>query len=384
MSSLPLPSPEALAHSTRLAEVIRTEIVHAGGWLGFDRFMHLALYAPGRGYYSSGPEKFGVSGDFITAPEISPLFGRCVAHQAAQVLQAVGGDVLELGAGSGKLAADVLVELNRLNCLPQQYLILEVSAALRERQNQLIHSTLPLHLAQKVVWLDELPATFTGMILGNEVLDALPVHLVVWQPQGPSERGVALEGEHFAWRDRPLEHGPLLEAALTLEMPPGHMAEIGLPAHRLVTSLAYMLEQGIALLLDYGFPRREFYHPHRAQGTLMCHYRHQAHDNPFVYPGLQDITAHVDFTAVAEAAVDGGAALLGYTSQTQFLINCGITQLLSEISPADAAAYLPLAAQAQKLLSPAEMGELFKAIAFGKGMPTPLLGFASGDKRYTL
>jgi SAM-dependent MidA family methyltransferase len=384
MSSLPHPAPEALSHSARLAGLIRTEIDAAGGWLGFDRFMTLALYAPGLGYYSAGLEKFGFDGDFVTAPEISPLFGRCLARQAAQVLGTAGVDVLELGAGSGKLAVAMLAELERLKCLPQRYLILEVSASLREAQKNKINSKLPLRIAQKVTWLDALPEVFTGLVLGNEVLDALPAQLVVWHESGASERGVAVENGQFVWRDRPLSQGRLFEAARALALPPGHVSEISLAAGGLTASLAGMLERGVVLMLDYGFPQREYYHPQRAQGTLMCHYRHHAHDDPFLYPGLQDITTHVDFTAVAEAAVAQGASLLGYASQTQFLINCGITDLLAQVLPEDAAAYLPLAAQAQKLLSPAEMGELFKAVAFGKGFDDLLLGFASGDKRRTL
>jgi SAM-dependent MidA family methyltransferase len=383
MSSLPPPSPEALAHSACLAEAIRHEIAQAGGWLSFARYMELALYAPGLGYYSAGAEKLGEGGDFVTAPEISTLFGRCVARQAAQVLAAVGGSVLELGAGSGKLAVDVLNELDRLGQLPERYCILEVSGDLRARQQRLIQANLSPALAERVSWLDVLPEAFTGVVLGNEVLDAVPVHLVAWKGEGLYERGVGFEDGRFVWRDRALTQGPLLEAASQLDVLPEHLSEISLAASGLVMSLARMLEKGAVILVDYGFPRREFYHPHRAQGTLMCHYRHQSHDDPLIYPGLQDITAHVDFTAAAEAAVDGGASLMGYCSQTQFLINCGITSLLSEVSPNDAAAYLPLAAQAQKLLSPAEMGELFKAIAFGKGLQ-PLLGFAGGDKRHTL
>ena len=389
MPSLPLPSSEALAHSAKLAALIRTEIDAAGGWLGFDRYMALALYAPGLGYYSAGLEKFGVDGDFVTAPEISPLFGRCLARQAAQVLGAAGGDMLELGAGSGKLAVDVLTELDRLERLPERYLILEVSASLRETQKERINSRLPLRISQKIEWLDALPESFTGMVLGNEVLDALPTHLVAWHEagvgeRGVGERGVAVEDGRFVWRDKPLHEGRLFEAAYGLALPPGHVSEIGLAAGSLMGSLAGMLDRGVVLMLDYGFPRREYYHPQRAQGTLMCHYRHHAHDDPFLHPGLQDITTHVDFTAAAEAAVAQGASLLGYATQTQFLINCGITNLLAEVSPADVATYLPLAAQAQKLLSPAEMGELFKAIAFGKGMEQPLIGFVRGDKRHTL
>jgi SAM-dependent MidA family methyltransferase len=384
MTSLPQPTPEALAHSANLTALIQSEIEAAGGWLGFDRYMHLALYAPGMGYYSAGLEKFGEGGDFVTAPEISPLFGRCLARQAAQILAVTSGNILELGAGSGKLAIDMLKELDRIGQLPEQYLILEVSAYLCEKQKNTINAELPLHISQKVVWLDAMPTRFVGLVLGNEVLDALPVHLVAWHDTGICERGVAIENSQFAWRDQPVTSGPLFEAARALALPAGYVAEIPLAADGLMCSLSSMLETGVILMLDYGFPRREFYHAHRAQGTLMCHYRHQAHDNPFVYPGLQDITAHVNFTAVAEAAVGQGATLQGYTSQTQFLINCGITDFLSEISPADVAAYLPLAAQAQKLLSPAEMGELFKAIALSKTYDESLLGFARGDKRHTL
>lgn len=384
MTALPQPTPEALAHSADLTALIQSEIETAGGWLGFDRYMHLALYAPGLGYYSAGLEKFGEGGDFVTAPEISPLFGRCLARQAAQILAITGGNLLELGAGSGKLAIDMLKELDRIGQLPEQYLILEVSAYLCEKQKNTIYAELPLRLSQKIVWLDAMPTTFTGMVVGNEVLDATPVHLVAWHDNGISERGVAIKNGQFVWHDQPLTGGPLFDAARELSLPAGYVGEIPLTADGLIASLSAMLEKGVILMLDYGFPRREFYHPHRAQGTLMCHYRHQAHDDPFVYPGLQDITAHVNFTGIAEAAVGQGATLLGYTSQTQFLINCGITDFLSEISPADVAAYLPLAAQAQKLVSPAEMGELFKAIALSKAYNEPLLGFARGDKRHTL
>lgn len=384
MSSLPPPSPEALAHSAALDALIRDRIAEAGGWLPFDRYMELALYAPGLGYYSAGLEKFGSGGDFVTAPEISSLFGRCVARQAAQVLACTGGDILELGAGSGQLAVDLLLELEKRDALPARYLILEVSAHLRETQKNKISSALPAELAQKVSWLETLPQQFVGFIVGNEVLDALPVALVRATADGLVQRGVMAQEKGCIWSERPLEDGPLYEAAAALALPPGHLTEICLAAGGLVASLCQMLQHGVALLLDYGFPRREYYHPQRAQGTLMCHYRHHAHDDPLVHPGLQDITAHVDFTLAAEAALANDAALLGYTSQTQFLINCGITDLLGEISPTDLNAYLPLAAQAQKLLSPAEMGELFKAIAFGKFQETPLMGFMRGDKRHSL
>ncbi len=346
--------------------------------------MSLALYAPGYGYYSAGSAKFRSAGDFVTAPEVSSLFGRCLASQIAQVLARTGGSILELGAGSGRLTIDVLTELDRLGELPEHYLVLEISADLRNKQKELAISSIPLHLSQKITWLDDLPQTFTGVILGNEILDALPAHIVYWHENGICERGVTTDAGRFVWQDRPLTHGALHDAAKALEVTPNYLSEINLAAEGMIASLVRMLTCGIILMLDYGFPRGEYYHPQREQGTLMCHYRHHAHDDPFFYPGLQDMTTHVNFTAVAEAAIAHGATLLGYTGQAQFLINCGITKLLEEVSPSDMAAYLPLATQAQKLLSPAEMGELFKAIALGKCYDHTLSGFERGDKRHTL
>jgi len=379
MAPLPAPSADAQRHSDALAELIRAEIAADGGWLSFARYMELALYAPGLGYYSAGARKLGAEGDFVTAPELSALFGRTLARQAAQVLGECGGDILELGAGSGKLAADLLGELEIRGALPERYRILDVSADLRQRQQALLESRLP-HLAGRVEWLDELPQRFTGLILGNEVLDALPAHLVAWRGGKIFERGVALEDGEFAWEDRPADNPALLAATANIAAPDGYLSEICLAAPALMRSLAERLERGAMLFLDYGFGAAEYYHPQRRQGTLMCHYRHHAHDDPFYLPGLQDITAHVDFSAVAEAGVDAGLDFLGYTSQAHFLINCGITDLLAQVPAEDAAAYLPLSKQAQKLLSPAEMGELFKAVALGRGIAAPLAGFARGDK----
>lgn len=384
MTSLPPPSAEQLAHSAEVAAAIRAEIAISGGWIGFARYMELALYAPGLGYYSAGMQKFGAGGDFVTAPEISPLFGRTLARQVAQVLRVAGGDVLELGAGTGRLAVQVLTELQRLEALPERYCILEVSAHLRALQSETVQRELPPELAARVQWLDALPVAFTGCVLGNEVLDALPVQLVARRADGLHERGVGVEGEAFVWRERAIESVALRTAAQALALPPDYVTEICLALPALIASLAAMLQWGAMLWIDYGFPRREYYHPQRSGGTLMCHYRHHAHDDPLSYPGLQDITAHVDFTAVAEAGVAHGLQVLGYAAQAQFLINSGITDLLAQVSPSDAATYLPLAAAAQKLLSPAEMGELFKVIALGKALDQPLLGFVRGDKRHAL
>ncbi len=375
---LPGPSDDARRHSDRLSETIRREIDAADGWIGFARFMELALYAPGQGYYVAGAAKFGGEGDFVTAPEISPLFARTLARQIAELLERSGGDVLELGAGSGKLATDLLLELRSLGCLPRRYLILEISPQLAQRQQSTIARRLP-ELATRIEWLTALPEDIEGVVIANEVLDALPVHLVAWHQDGLYERGVAWE-DAFSWSERPLPAGALHDAAEVAGVESGYISEISLVAPALVRTLSGALRKGALLLIDYGFGRREYYHPQRSTGTLMCHYRHRAHDDPFFWPGLQDLTAHVEFTAVAEAGIDAGLHLLGYTTQAQFLINCGITQLLEQ-KPADAAG-LPFALTAgvQKLLSPAEMGELFKVIALGRGIDGPLIGFASGDK----
>ncbi|HQS56993.1 MAG: hypothetical protein B7Y56_01515 [Gallionellales bacterium 35-53-114] len=379
MSSLPLPSPEAQQHSRQLCELIHHDIALQDGWIPFSRFMELALYAPGLGYYSAGASKFGAAGDFITAPELSPLFGRTMARQLADIIALSSPHILELGAGSGKLALDILGELERLEQLPASYSILEVSADLRERQQALLHKHLP-HLFERVQWLDVLPAQISGAVIANEVLDALPVHLVRWSDTRIFERGVASKGSNFIWEERLPENPALLELTRQINVPDDYLSEISLTARGLVSSLCERLSNGALMFIDYGFGAREYYHPQRSTGTLMCHYRHQAHDDPFFLPGLQDITAHVDFTAVAESAIDHGAHLLGYTTQAHFLINGGITELIKDISPDNLAAYIPLSAQIQKLTSPAEMGELFKVIALGKGIDAPLRNFLSGDK----
>lgn len=375
-STLPQPSPEAIEHSLALAELIAAEIAAAGGWIPFTRYMELALYAPGFGYYAAGSAKFGSAGDFVTAPQISRLFGQTLARQAAQVLRATGGDLLEIGAGTGRLATDLLSELERLGALPRHYCILEVSPDLRDRQAALLREAVP-ELAGRVRWLEHLPHDFTGLVMANEVLDAMPCHLVAWRAEGVFERGLAVEGGRFAWRERPAE-GELKSVAAAIAVPTGYVSEISLAARGFVKSFGARLARGVLLLIDYGFGAGEYYHPQRSAGTLMCHYRHHAHDDPFWLPGLQDITAHVDFSAVALAARSVGLDLLGYTSQASFLVNCGITEVLSQTPADDAAAYLPLASQAQKLLSLAEMGELFKVFAAGRGIAEPLLGFSRG------
>ncbi|MDH4234912.1 MAG: SAM-dependent methyltransferase [Gallionella sp.] len=377
-ATLPAPSPEAASHSTRLAEFIRRDIAAQGGWISFARYMEFALYAPGLGYYTAGSHKLGEAGDFITAPELSPLFGRALVRQVAEIMAASTPHILELGAGGGKLAADMLAELEALGNLPDSYTILEVSADLRARQQTLLREKLP-HLMDRINWLDELPASFSGAIIANEVLDALPVHLVHWHDSALTERGVGVSANGFFWEERDIRDAVLLNAARKIIVPDDYVSEICLAAYGLINSLAQRLDQGAMLFIDYGFGAREFYHPQRSCGTLMCHYRHHAHDDPFFLPGLQDITAHVNFTAIAECGIDAGLELIGYTNQAFFLINCGIAELLQGASPENIHDYLPLSAQLQKLTSPAEMGELFKVIALGKNIAQPLCGFTRGD-----
>ena len=382
-TALPIPSPEAAEHSARLCEFICRDIAQQGGWISFARYMELALYAPGLGYYTAGAHKFGEAGDFVTAPELSPLFGRTLARQTAEIMAASAPHVLELGAGSGKLAADMLGELERTGSLPDSYAILEISADLRARQQALLQERLP-HLMKRVHWLDTLPEKFSGAVVANEVLDALPVHLVHWRDSAQTERGVSIGDNGFVWQERPIADIVLLHAAQQISVPDGYVSEICPAAHGLVNSLTSCLERGALLFIDYGFGAREFYHPQRSSGTLMCHYRHHAHDDPFYLPGLQDITAHVNFTDIAEYGIDAGLELLGYTSQAFFLLNCGIAELLNETPPKNLRDYLPLSAQLQKLTSPAEMGELFKVMALCRGVTGSLSGFSRGDLTRTL
>ena len=380
--NLPSPSPEASAHSRELVTAISREIATRGGWIPFVRFMELALYAPGLGYYSAGARKFGAAGDFVTAPEMSGFFGRTLARQVAQVMEVSQPLLLEVGAGSGRLAADLLLELEALGRLPERYEILDLSADLRERQQARLASAAP-HLLSRVHWLDRLPEAFSGVVVANELLDAMPAHVVAWREDGVFERGVCLvETGGFAWHERPAT-GALLAAAGEIgaqcTLPPGYESEIGLAARAWVAEWGCRLRCGALLLIDYGFPRREFYHQQRGRGTLMCHYRHHSHPDPFFLPGLQDVTVHVDFTAIIAAADSSGLDLLGYTSQGRFLLNCGILDLLAREQPGTPE-YIRASGAINKMLMPHEMGELFKVIAIGRGISRPLLGFAAGDQ----
>jgi SAM-dependent MidA family methyltransferase len=396
VTTLPLLAEDERAHAERVAAHIRAFIRERGGVIGFDAFMRLALYAPGLGYYSAGATKLGADGDFVTAPEVSSLYSRCLARQAADVLAVTGGDVLELGAGSGRMAADILLELARIGQVPERYGILEVSADLAARQRERL-GALPPELSRRVQWLDHWPEIpMRGVVLANEVLDAMPVERFTLRTGAGGHEvhalGVGLRGDEFEWRETvassELSHAVTdIVAALPALLPDGYVSEVCMAFQPWMASLAAQLEAGVALLIDYGLPRAHLYHPERARGTLRCHFRHRAHDDPFANPGLQDITAWVDFTRVAEAADSAGLEVLGFATQTGFLIGTGMESLLAGelgIAADDLRQQTRIAAEARKLLLPGEMGEIFKVIALGRAFDAPLRGFAMQDLRNTL
>ena len=406
-SGLPPPSPDALASSARLSRLIAQRIAAAGGWVGFDTYMQWALYEPGLGYYSGGSRKFGAEGDFVTAPELGPLFGTCIAAQCAQWFAHVPRSILEFGAGSGALAAQVLTALEARGIGDVDYAIVELSGELRARQAATLAERVP-HLAARVRWLDAWPDTIRGVVLGNELLDAMPARVFGLAGSDVVECGVAVasagssdagdpdagdseDAPRLCWAERPAEAGfaqrvraRLAQAWDGPAQARAYIGELGEQAEAWIRQLADRLVCGAVLLLDYGFPRHEFYHPQRHRGTLMCHYRHRAHTDPFLWPGLQDLTVHVDFTAIAESARGGGLDLLGYTTQARLLLDLGLLDEVQRSGAPGSAAYVRATRAVHTLISDAEMGELFKAIAFGRGVPDDALGFRSADRRAVL
>ena len=386
---MPALTPEEAAHSARLAGQVRAEIARAGGWISFARYMELALYEPGLGYYSAGARKFGPAGDFVTAPEVAPVFSRCLAVQCAEVLRALGGgDVLEFGAGSGAMAAAMLAEFERLGCLPARYRILDVSADLRERQRATLEREVP-RLVERVDWLDRLPEAFVGVAVANEVLDAMPVERFAMRRGEVNALGVTEHLGHFDWSE--VRASPALREQVRRiaeqvgePWPEGYTSEVNSGLAPWLASIAAGLARGVILLVDYGLPRRAYYAPERSAGTLLCHFRHRFHDDPFDRIGLQDITAWVDFTAVAEAAVAAGLEVAGYTTQAHFLIGSGIGGFVANVDGLDVVQRVNLSRQAMVLTLPGEMGERFKAMALAKGYDSPLRGFAVRDLRHTL
>jgi len=350
--------------------------------------MQLVLYEPGLGYYSAGARKFGAAGDFVTAPEVAPVFSRCLAAHCEEVLRATGGDVLEFGAGSGAMAAGVLAELERRGALPRRYLILDVSADLRERQREALEASVP-RLLERVEWLDRLPESHVGAIVANEVLDAMPVERFVMRRGEVLAQGVSGSAGRLQWLESPAPPALAravrkIESEVGADWPEGYASEVNLGLGDWLAALASSFSRGVALFVDYGLPRREVYAPDRRDGTLLCHFRHRFHEDPFARPGLQDITSWVDFTAVAESAEAVGLSVAGYTTQAHFLIGNGLADFVANVADLDVASRVALSRQAMLLTLPGEMGERFKAIALTKDCEVPLAGFSVRDLRRTL
>lgn len=386
----PLPDPQALASSKHLQTLICSEIEEQGGHISFCHFMDMALHAPGLGYYNAGCHKFGEQGDFITAPEISSLFSQCVARSIQPVIATLDkGSVLEVGAGSGVMAVELLKEFSQLDCLPEAYYILELSAELRARQRDTIMQHSPA-LLEKVQWLDKLPEDFTGVVLANELLDTMPVHRFCITNHGPFELCVARGEQGFTWVNKAFSDQYLIQRITDIQiqwdthLSSVYTSEINLSAEAWLRSVSESLKKGLILLFDYGFAAHEYYHPQRDNGTLMCHYRHRAHGDPLILVGLQDITAHIDFTAMAAAAKDSGLALAGYTTQAEFLLTSGLPELISKFDSQDSKRHIMLTAQVKKLTMPHEMGELFKVMAFTQNMDHKLASFSRHDLRNRL
>ncbi len=377
-TSLPKPDEQAAAHSAKLATVIADEIQQKNS-ISFQRFMQMALYQPGLGYYSAGAHKFGAAGDFVTAPELSSAFCWCVAQQCQPLMALDHAQILELGAGTGKLALEILQTLEAVKQLPERYLIIEVSADLRQRQQQLFQKQAP-HLLDRVKWLDSLPdKPINGLILANEVMDAMPVHRICLN-ESIDEYFVGYNGQEFFWEKQACQDPVLLESIQQSEIKnligdtPNYHTEINPALPAWIHSLSDCLQSGCILLIDYGYTRQEYFHPQRHMGTLMCHYRHRAHDNPLIFPGIQDITTHVDFTGVAEAALTSNLEVSGFTHQAAFLLNCGL------MNYADQHHSFEIAQQVKRLTLPSEMGERFKAIALTRNFNEPLTGFTQFDQ----
>ncbi len=382
---LPQPSPDALTASHALQGLISDEIRKQGGWISFARFMELVLYAPVLGYYSGGAAKLGKEGDFTTAPEMTPLFGQTLARTIAELLAQSEPEIMEFGAGTGKLARDVLTELAAMGVPVRRYAIVDLSGELRARQQEMLGDF------PQVQWLDQLPPAFCGVVVGNEVLDAMPVNLVVKTEQGWKERGVSLSEQGWSYEDRDCDDELLSQIPEAESLPVGYLTEVHPQAIAFMHSLAAMFDAGhrqygkgvAAILIDYGFPAHEYYLSQRVRGTLMCHYRHHSHDDAFYLPGLQDVTSHVDFSAMAQAAVAGGLEVLTYASQASFLLDAGLADVLMRTSPEDLARYLPMTNAVQRLTSPAEMGELFKVLVVGKDAALPT-HFVRADRSHRL
>lgn len=386
-----LPKPDALsaAHSERVADFIRARIIDAGGSVSFAEYMQHSLYAAGLGYYVAGSIKFGAEGDFVTAPEVSSIFGHVLARQCAEVLSELGGgSILEYGAGSGKLARDVLKTLERLDALPERYEILEVSGDLQQRQAEYLRAELS-GLMSRVSWIQAPPENHTGVIIANEVLDALPVERFMRTATGVEQLRVVTQGKAFGLVQSPATE-KLSKVVLAIEeelgedLPAGYVSEISLGLPGWISTVADSLERGLVFLFDYGVTRREYYAHERSGGWLRCYFRHHVHDDPLILTGIQDLTAWVDFNTVAEAAVNAGLDVAGYSAQAQFLLGGGLDVEMREFVSLPLIAQLELSGQIKTLTLPAEMGEHFKCMALRRGDITAPSAFNLADRTHTL
>ena len=380
MSSMPT----ALQNEIQLSEQLKTKIIqfiHSNhGWISFDSFMEHALYDPELGYYTGTLRKFGEKGDFVTASEISSFFAKTLCIQFKEIFQSVARNIIEIGGGSGQFALQVIQSLTSDNEHINHYFILEISHSLRRQQYELLINHLPSHLFSKIQWIEEIPEEFEGIIFCNEFLDALPVDLIKKESGKYYQKGVGVENDLFIWKDKSIEDISSYEQATLENLPDNYLIEHSFHIKSWLNKMSQSLNKGIVLIIDYGFNQTEYFHEQRSQGTLMCHFKHYAHDNPLIQIGIQDITTHVNFSYVAREASKSGLNIAGYISQANFLINCGILNLLETVNLEDRALYMQSVMEVQKLLSPSEMGDLFKVLILEKNMNVDLLGLKQNNR----
>ena len=370
----------------QLSEQLKTKIIQAihsnQGWISFDRFMEFALYDPEFGYYTGNLRKFGEKGDFVTASEISSFFAKTMCIQFEEIFLSLDKNIIEIGAGSGKFALEVIQSLDSKKI--DHYFILEISHSLRKHQYELLIKNLPPHLFGKVQWIDQIPQEYNGIIFCNELLDALPIDLIKKSSGIPYQKGVALENDLFIWKDKAIKDLSIYDHINLESLPDNYLAEDAIHIKSWINNISESISKGVVIIIDYGFNHSEYFHEQRSQGTLMCHFKHHAHDNPLIQVGIQDITSHVNFSYVAREASNKGLHINGFISQANFLINCGILDLLEKVNIEDSVLYMKSVSEIQKLLSPSEMGDLFKVMTIEKNIDINLVGLKNNNKVTTL
>ncbi|CAM8302160.1 class I SAM-dependent methyltransferase [Candidatus Methylopumilus planktonicus] len=384
---IPMPTmPIASEIEIQLSEQLKTKIIqdiHSNqGWISFDRFMEFALYDPEFGYYTGNLRKFGEKGDFVTASEISSFFAKTMCIQFEEIFLSLDKNIIEIGAGSGKFALEVIQSLDSKKI--DHYFILEISHSLRKHQYELLIKNLPPYLFSKVQWIDQIPQEYNGIIFCNELLDALPVDLIKKSSGIPYQKGVGLENDLFIWKDKAIKDLSIYDHINLESLPDNYLAEDAIHIKSWINKISESISKGVVIIIDYGFNHSEYFHEQRSQGTLMCHFKHHAHDNPLIQVGIQDITSHVNFSYLAREASSKGLHINGFISQANFLINCGILELLEKVNIEDSVLYMKSVSEIQKLLSPSEMGDLFKVMTIEKNIDINLLGLKNNNKVTTL